>query len=44
MVQRLIDAANARGGRDNISVVLVQTDSSAVPRKRGLVSRLLGSA
>ena len=43
-VQRLIDAANARGGRDNISVVLVQADSSAVPRKRGLVSRLLGSA
>lgn len=42
-VQRLIDAANARG-RDNISVEAVQADSSAVPRKRGLVSRLLGSA
>ena len=44
-VQRLIDAANTRGGRDNISVVLVQTDGGApAPApKRSLVSRLLGS-
>jgi PPM family protein phosphatase len=37
---RLIDAANANGGRDNISVLLVQANTES--RKRGLISRLLG--
>jgi PPM family protein phosphatase len=37
---RLIDAANANGGRDNISVLLVQANTDS--RKRGLISRLLG--
>lgn len=37
---RLIDAANARGGRDNISVVLVQAGDA--PARRGLISRLMG--
>ena len=36
----LIVAANAHGGRDNISVLLVQVDAST--GKRGLISRLLG--
>ena len=35
----LIDAANAGGGRDNISVLLVQAGGAS--RKRGLISRLL---
>lgn len=35
----LIEAANARGGRDNISVALVQ--AHAVAHKHGLISRLL---
>jgi serine/threonine protein phosphatase PrpC len=35
----LVDAANAMGGRDNISVVLVQAGSG--PSKRGLISRWL---
>lgn len=38
--QALIDAANERGGRDNISVILVQASSQ--PVRRGLLSRLLG--
>jgi protein phosphatase len=38
--QQLVDAANANGGRDNISVLLAQADSGA--KKRGLISRLLG--
>ena len=37
--ERLIEAANSQGGRDNISVVLVK--ASAGPRKQGLMSRLL---
>ncbi|GAC1526144.1 MAG: Stp1/IreP family PP2C-type Ser/Thr phosphatase [Ramlibacter sp.] len=37
---RLIDAANANGGRDNISVLLAQADAEA--KKKGLISRLLG--
>jgi protein phosphatase len=37
---QLIDAANANGGRDNISVLLVQASSGS--RKRGLISRWLG--
>jgi protein phosphatase len=38
--KRLIDAANAHGGRDNITVLLVQAD--ATPEKRGLIARMLG--
>ena len=41
--RRLIDAANANGGRDNISVVLVQA-GSAEGGKRSLMSRLLRQA
>jgi protein phosphatase len=37
---RLVDAANANGGRDNISVLLAQADTGA--KKKGLISRLLG--
>jgi len=37
---QLIDAANANGGRDNISVLLAQAQNGA--RKKGLISRLLG--
>ena len=39
-VVQLVDAANANGGRDNISVLLAQADSTA--KKKGLISRLLG--
>lgn len=41
--QLLIDAANANGGRDNVSVLLVQA-GSASQKKRGLMSRLLRTA
>ena len=37
----LVDAANAGGGRDNISVLLVQVGGDA--RKRGFLSRLMGA-
>lgn len=37
--ERLIEAANSQGGRDNISVVLARAGTS--PRKQGLMSRLL---
>lgn len=37
---QLVDAANANGGRDNISVLLAQADTGA--KKKGLISRLLG--
>ncbi len=37
---QLIEAANANGGRDNISVLLAQAASGS--NKRGLISRLLG--
>lgn len=37
----LVDAANAQGGRDNVSVVLIEVLES--PEKRGLIARLLGS-
>jgi len=37
----LVDAANARGGRDNISVLLAQ--ACGTPARRGLMSRLLGA-
>ena len=37
----LVAAANAGGGRDNISVLLVQAGGTA--RKRGLLSRLMGA-
>ena len=36
----LVGAANEHGGRDNISVLLVQVDATS--EKRGLISRLLG--
>jgi protein phosphatase len=36
----LIDIANSNGGRDNISVVLVQ--ASETIGRRGLLSRFLG--
>ncbi|MDP3761253.1 MAG: Stp1/IreP family PP2C-type Ser/Thr phosphatase [Ramlibacter sp.] len=39
-VAQLIDAANANGGRDNISVLVAQ--ASTASKKRGLISRLLG--
>jgi protein phosphatase len=37
---QLIDAANANGGRDNISVMMVEVSGDA--EKRGLIARLLG--
>ena len=37
---QLVDAANANGGRDNISVLLAQASSGS--GKRGLISRWLG--
>lgn len=40
--RKLIDAANAAGGRDNISVLLV--DASAESGRRGLISRLFGKS
>ena len=40
MAGQLIDAANAKGGRDNISVLLAQATTGA--RKRSLISRILG--
>lgn len=39
-VAQLVDAANANGGRDNISVLLALANSGS--KKRGLISRLLG--
>ncbi len=36
----LVDMANAHGGRDNITVLLVQAESAG--EKRGLMARLLG--
>ena len=39
---RLIAAANAKGGRDNISVLLVQAGQAQ--RKPGFISRWLGAA
>jgi PPM family protein phosphatase len=37
----LVNAANAQGGRDNVSVVLIEVLESA--EKRGLIARLLGT-
>jgi protein phosphatase len=37
---RLVSVANEHGGRDNITVLLVQVD--VIAEKRGLISRLLG--
>jgi protein phosphatase len=37
---QLIDAANANGGRDNITVLMVESSETA--DKRGLIARLLG--
>ena len=39
-VAQLVDAANANGGRDNISVLLAQASTDT--KKRGLISRILG--
>ncbi len=39
-VDRLVEAANANGGRDNISVLLAHANSGLV--KKGLISRWLG--
>ena len=39
-VAQLVDAANANGGRDNISVLLARANTDS--RKRGLISRLFG--
>ncbi len=39
-VTQLIDAANANGGRDNITVLVAQANTES--KKRGLISRLLG--
>jgi protein phosphatase len=36
----LVEAANANGGRDNISVLLAMADNGS--KKKGLISRLLG--
>ena len=36
----LVNAANANGGRDNISVLVAQANNDS--KKRGLISRLLG--
>jgi protein phosphatase len=38
--ERLVSVANEHGGRDNITVLLVQVD--AAMEKRGLIARLLG--
>jgi len=38
--KQLIDAANDRGGRDNISVLMIEVHDA--PEKRGLIARLLG--
>jgi serine/threonine protein phosphatase PrpC len=38
--EQLIDAANANGGRDNISVLVAQANEGS--KKRGLIHRLLG--
>lgn len=40
MATALVNAANDNGGRDNISVLLVQ--AAETPEKRGLIARLLG--
>ncbi len=40
LATRLIETANANGGRDNISVLLAQRSDSSI--KRGLLSRMLG--
>jgi protein phosphatase len=40
LAKQLIDAANAQGGRDNISVLLARATPGSA--KRGLISRLLG--
>lgn len=40
LASRLIESANACGGRDNISVLLI--NASASNKKRGLMARLLG--
>jgi protein phosphatase len=39
-VAQLVDAANANGGRDNISVLLARANNDS--GKKGLISRLFG--
>ncbi|MCG8369947.1 MAG: SpoIIE family protein phosphatase, partial [Proteobacteria bacterium] len=39
--QQLIDMANDRGGRDNVSVMLAQV-KEAFPAKKGLIAKLAG--
>ena len=39
MAARLIDGANARGGRDNVSVILVRI-LREYPARRGVMARL----
>jgi serine/threonine protein phosphatase PrpC len=40
IAQELVTLANENGGRDNITVLLIQ--ASTTPEKRGLMARLLG--
>ena len=40
MAQRLVDAANAQGGRDNITVLFVQAQGDS--DERGLISKIFG--
>ena len=38
--QRLVDMANERGGRDNVTVALIR--SKETPKKSGVMAKLLG--
>jgi protein phosphatase len=41
LAQQLIELANAHGGRDNITVLLVKAEAGT--EKRGLMARFLGN-